>query len=145
MKIWVLAVHTNGEYDSTMDCDYAIVSASDSIRTWLTKLMTFAANLAGAVSSLKDIEVWDSTPTILSRANTEKLIGEAELEQVDEAGGEAVAFTVPKVAWDTALDEFERTEGFVLHASNDTVYWEFHPKHTTVGCETAVIAADRLE
>ena len=144
MNILVLTVHTNGEYDSTMDCDYAVVSAAD-VKPRLTRLMTTAASLDKTITGMKGIEVWDSTPTILSRVNTEKLIGEEELEQADQSGGEAIAAEVSKTAWDAALDKCERVEGLVLHASEDTAYWEFRPKHTTVGCETVIIPADLLK
>jgi len=143
VRIFVLAVHATGDFDSTMDCDYAVVSVDD-VRPRLTRLMATVARLDEKLFGLKGIEVWDSSPTILSRANAEKLIGEEELEQADQSGGKAIAVEVSKAAWDVALDTCERAECFVLHASEDAVYWDFFPKYTTVGCETAVIPADLL-
>jgi len=144
VKILVLAVHATGDLDSTMDCDYAVVSVDD-VRPRLTRLMATVARLDEKLFGLKGIEVWDSSPTILSRGSIAELIDEDILEQVDQSGGDAVEVTVTKRAWDAALNKYERTECFVLHASEAAVYWDFFPKHTTVGCATAVITAELLK
>jgi hypothetical protein len=144
MRIFVLAVHATGDFDSTMDCDYAVVSVDD-IKPQLTKLMTTVSRLDKTIVGLKGIEVWDSSPTILSLTSMAKLIDEDTLEQVNQSGGDAVEVTVTKRAWDAALNKYERTECFVLHVSEDAAYWDFFPKHTTVGCATAVITAALLK
>lgn len=137
MKVVLVEVHAPGDYDSCADCDYAVLSIEDSA-AYLTRVCRAAERAGKGIDGFKGIEIWDSHPVVLSRHAALALAGEVKVDKCED--GPVVA-NVSEKKWDQALQQRERTECVVLHADGDdeTFYWSFYPKHTTLECETREI------
>jgi hypothetical protein len=145
IKIALIGVHAVGDADSSMDCDYAALDFDESAAR-LTCLCRKARNIQitmEPIHALKGIEVWDSTPIILSRHEALELAGAEKVEQCDNSR-RAVTLDVESSKWDRACNQSERIEAVVLHASSHAVYWDFFPKYTTVCCETDDLSSTLL-
>lgn len=143
MEIIVIPVHTTGEYDSTMDCDYAVVEVKD-LRAKIKKLSKAVKPLVGEVAGFESIEIWDALPYIVSRATALELVGDETMEAMD-GSGDPMVIDVASIRVDAARDKYERTEIMLLHFGKDELTWTFVPKHTTVQCETAPVRYSRLK
>ncbi len=145
MKIALAVVQTVGEYDSSMDCDYAVINLECPSR--FKHLLAQAGLLGDRIGALRGIEIWDQTPDIISLDDVARIFGEAALEEADSAHDNRTAFVLD--ASEDALAEVanasERTEGSVMHVSSEEIYWSFYPKHTTVTCETDAISGEILD
>jgi hypothetical protein len=145
MNIIVAPVHAVGEYGDTMSCDYVIDSA-DCLRVRVRKLHRIFTALAKKVSTVADIRIWNSSVHVVSRAVVVDLVGDDRMEQtIDMSGVPAILKDVASIRFDAACDNYERVEAMMLHVNEDGVSWSFYPKHTSVQCETEVIAYANLE
>jgi hypothetical protein len=143
MEIIVIPVHATGEYDSTMDCDYALVDAKN-LRAKIKKLSRIVKPLAEKIAGFESIEIWDALPNIVSRATALELIGDDVMESMDSSG-DPMVLDVASPRFDAACEQYERTEIMVLHFGKEELTWTFVPKHTTVQCETAPLRYSRLK
>lgn len=152
MNIIVAPVHAVGEHDSTMDCDYVIDSAK-SLRATVRKLRRTFTALAKKVPTVADIRIWNSAAHVVSRAAVVELIGDDRMEQIITYRMEQIItlygaptiLDVASIRFDAACDNYERVEAMMLHVNEDGISWSFYPKHTSVQCETEVIAYANLE
>lgn len=144
MDIIIAPVHTTGEDESTMDCDYVIASATH-VRAKARRLRKDFRTLAKNVVDLEDIRIWDSSMYVVSHAVVVELVGDDRMEQLIDTSGAPVILTVASIRFDAACDNYERIEAAMLHVGEDGVLWSFYPKHTTVQCETGRIEYANLE
>lgn len=144
MKMVIVAVHTTGEFDDSMSCNYGIFDF-DELKAAVSKFVKIAAKLSKSEKMTVGLEMYLYEPAVVSFGTAEKLVGKKALNAVDTSGEGFSIVSVSGKAFDLACSHEERTDCNMTHIGEDDLYWSFFPKHTTISCETVRLPVSVLK